>query len=559
MFYNLLFFAGENSQLAVTGERFEMQFDLPFVEFLPENILFKIWIQGESLDASFYIPEANTHKDTVNLLYHNSMIQSRDGQSKHRCSDVFSSNNKWRNIVKGSNGWIDCWSAPIVALSISFLYWPIPYREEVRIKRIIHIYLLNIFQVQEGKKLKRQDNFDPMSLDPDIITVELEVGPSVICLFGSLFEILWNLKKNYLGECQQFFDLSSNQVFLTDEAERQSAVQSNDLNDQSDFSEINIKPFDERLYRPLEVRASVTLHEIQGHLMKCCYDTDPTCPCLYFERLSFEMHKTYSETKLQLLISPILLTSTDNIITDINSDIIKSDIKIDNKTEINTDMKTGDLKAEHLKSDNLKSGYLTLSSLQFRGEALFSGLDRPLESETLEYGWLIEVQLGDITGRLTLTQTHHVLSSLETLFLHTTQIDCSLQPPIPYQRCLHDLVQSVCPYSVSNKLCPNPEDLKYRMVRVSVDIVDICFVESNVCLEFQLFPIKIATCNLHSCHTSSGFTTLINSVALRQFVISKATKMSSQTTNQIWLEVSNVSLGKLNHFCHFDLGTISSC
>lgn len=121
----------------MTGERFEMQFDLPFVEFLPENILFKIWIQGESLDASFYIPEANTHKDTMNLLYHNSMIQSRDGQSKHRCSDVFSSNNKWRNIVKGSNGWIDCWSAPIVALSISFLYWPIPYREEVRMKHFI--------------------------------------------------------------------------------------------------------------------------------------------------------------------------------------------------------------------------------------------------------------------------------------------------------------------------------------------------------------------------------------------------------------------------------------
>lgn len=35
---------------------------------------------------------------------------------------------------------------------------------------------------------------------------------------------------------------------------------------------------------------------------------------------------------------------------------------------------------------------------------MFSGLDRPLDSETLEYAWLIEVLVGDITGRLTIPQ-----------------------------------------------------------------------------------------------------------------------------------------------------------
>lgn len=35
---------------------------------------------------------------------------------------------------------------------------------------------------------------------------------------------------------------------------------------------------------------------------------------------------------------------------------------------------------------------------------MFSGFDRPLDSEVLEYAWLVEVLVGDITGRLTVPQ-----------------------------------------------------------------------------------------------------------------------------------------------------------
>lgn len=42
--------------------------------------------------------------------------------------------------------------------------------------------------------------------------------------------------------------------------------------------------------------------------------------------------------------------------------------------------------------------------LKVRGHAMFSGVDRPLDSETLEYAWLVEVLVGDITGRLTVPQ-----------------------------------------------------------------------------------------------------------------------------------------------------------
>jgi hypothetical protein len=52
-----------------------------------------------------------------------------------------------------------------------------------------------------------------------------------------------------------------------------------------------------------------------GHLsyVMCqnCGPTDAPCPSAYVERFSFEMDKRYHETKLQVLLSPIILITTD--------------------------------------------------------------------------------------------------------------------------------------------------------------------------------------------------------------------------------------------------------
>jgi len=45
-----------------------------------------------------------------------------------------------------------------------------------------------------------------------------------------------------------------------------------------------------------------------------------------------------------------------------------------------------------------------LSGLQVRGHAMFSHEGLPIDSETLEYGWLVEAIIGDITGKLTSPQ-----------------------------------------------------------------------------------------------------------------------------------------------------------
>ncbi|RWS10976.1 uncharacterized protein B4U79_15895 [Dinothrombium tinctorium] len=523
----------ENFQVAVCGETFDLSFDLPFVDFLPPQVPIKLWIQGESLEAALYLPECNPHHNIVSILSDFAKLSSLLPHASDSCSpqkvlttsNLFPSHKKWRNIVKKSNGWFDCWNVPIVALSITYKYHPIPPKASVPReseittpeKEEILLEPIRPFSSANVKKCVTPDDFDPATMEPDLIELELEVGPSVMCLYGTLFRMLWDLKENYLGENQAFHDFASNP--------NQESLSSDRVNASSD---VQLKPFDARLYRPLNVTVSVTLHDIHGHIMKSCSEDDPPCPHLYLERLCFEMDKTYQETKLQLILSPVFLKSVDEV----------------NRTE------------PHL---HLKNGYLLMTSLQFRGHAMFSGLNRPLDSETLEYAWLVEVQIGNIIGRLTLPQIHHLMIGLETFAFQVLQEDCSLQPPLPYHKCLHDKIQSECLETdkLNNKLCPYPEDIKYRMVRFSINSIDVCIAETNTAFSLQLYPIRFATCNLHSCHTSTGVTASIDNIILRHFMMlnnSNATFRSSKLQllnpqlsdkEPNWLEVLNVNIGPL--------------
>ncbi|XP_074602504.1 transmembrane protein KIAA1109 homolog tweek isoform X2 [Brevipalpus obovatus] len=529
----------ENAQLAICGDVFDMSFDLPFNEFLPHRTPIKIWIQGESLTAALHLPECNPNRDSIFMLdkyaklcppFFNSSSQESHFNTIKTC-DLFSSDKKWRRCATRENGWLDCWTVPIVALSITYTYYPVPPKthapkpseittpereelllEPIRPKRISSI----------DPRTQAPVGFDPGSMEPDLVEIELEVGPSKICLYGALFRMLWNIKENYVGESQEFTDFNSNP----------SVAESLENKFKPQFSPFT-KPFDARLYRPLAVTISVTLHDIQGHIMKSCDECSdssdaPPCPYLYLERLTFEMDKRYSETKMQLLLSPLIMDAPEYTFA-------------------------------RGKRVLTNSGHLIMDTLQFRGHAMFSGLDRPLDSETLEYAWLIEVHLGDITGKLSPSQLYQVIVGIEAFFVQMLQEDSSLQPPTPYQKCLHDIVQSLCPKTQEsdNKMCPYSEDLKYRMVRVDLDRVQLYLAEKNSVIALELEHLRLCNCNLHSCHTSSGMTILIKETNLHHFM--KTTSLSNFRNSKVQLsnhasdssldttfyEVAKVNLGAL--------------
>lgn len=521
----------KNTQLAICGDKYDMTFDLPFIEFIPSTVPIKIWIQGESLEAAVHVPESNPNRDLIELLYSSAKLNNNQvGEKYLKAADLFPVGKKWRNHSSRGSGWVNCWSVPIAAISITYTYHPSPIlqshskpRLQVSFSRDADVatpereeaMLRPIRPESRTFKARPPSDFYPGSMDPDLAEIEIEIGPSTITMYGVILRILWDIKENYVGEYQSFTDFETNSKVRK---------KKKDISFTSRFTQAVMvdrtvlrKNFDERLYRPLAVTVSLTMHEISAHLMKECLDDDPVCPILYLERLSFEMDKKFLETKLQLLLSPLTVKSYGcNTLSMANEGILK------------------------------------LSSLQFRGHAMFSELNRPLESETLEYAWLIEVQLGDISGSLDLPQIEQVITSSKCLVFGVIKNDPSLQPPLPYQKCLHDVPQFSCSESepTAGKFCPNPEDIKYRMVRLTISSVDVYILDSNTSINVNLVPIKLATCNLHSLQSNDGLTVVIEKVTMRQYIMSGSSNHLASSnildiTESVWNEASDVSMGPL--------------
>ncbi|XP_020299517.1 uncharacterized protein KIAA1109 isoform X4 [Pseudomyrmex gracilis] len=534
----------ENAHIAFCGDFFDLSFDLPFVDFLPPTIPLRFWIQGESVDLSFYLPEVNTNRIILLALDKNAKIMTRDGSHKHL--HELNRGKKWRNFCQKESGWIDCWFVPIVALSINYIYHlcpPLGPTPQANIttpeKEEILLSPMRIPKCRKSPGLQwtrsGAQKFDPQSITPDKVSVELEIGPSILILYGSLLKNFMHLKENLFGDYQTFTDMQQSRGGSTPvSAERNKDAQNSSIETSVEDEDVKSKPFDPRDYRSLEVTVGVTMHDIQAHLIKNCNESDPPCPVILLERFGFEMRKGYRETQLQLLLSPAIALITDNV-------------------------------ARPNKEHHLNQGHLMLSALQVRGHAMFSNEGRSLDQETLEYAWLIEVQLGKLSGKITSPQLHHFVTSLETFLLMAKNMENSLRPPnLPFH-CHHGLPPLQCPESDVDKhyRCPSSEDIKYRMTRLSVDVVDLYLQEIGTAIQFWISPVRVATCNLHGHQVKSGVTAVLPTISIRQFVSAADYFANTSNTNttgsgrshnnassrmsgdgsDIWLEVGSTSLG----------------
>ena len=116
-----------------------------------------------------------------------------------------------------SVGWVDCWTTPIVAISISYIFHPsTPLAEHLQPTKndpistpdaeeqlLIPLRLVPLRPPRPKKNKStgvEPEEFDPMEMAPDTISVELEVGPSVLCLYGSLLRNFLHVKVRLLVE-----------------------------------------------------------------------------------------------------------------------------------------------------------------------------------------------------------------------------------------------------------------------------------------------------------------------------------------------------------------------
>lgn len=126
-------------------------------------------------------------------------------------------------------------------------------------------------------------------MSPDVVSLELEIGPSVIYLFGTCLLHLLHLKENIFGEDQTFTDMNASPKSSSSSG-NSSASGPNNLQtttttvesstaSQDEDSTTAKKDFDPRVYRPLDIIVSVTMHDIQAHLMKVIYALARICIC----------------------------------------------------------------------------------------------------------------------------------------------------------------------------------------------------------------------------------------------------------------------------------------
>ncbi|XP_050552072.1 transmembrane protein KIAA1109 homolog isoform X4 [Spodoptera frugiperda] len=526
----------ENNHVAFCGDLLDVSFDLPFVDFLPDVIPLKIWVQGEAVDMSLYLPEVNTSKLLLLSLDKNmKLVPCRLKASK------------WRRKCVKSQGWVDCWSVPIVALSVRYNYHPIPplgpepqadittpEKEEI---------LLSPMRIPRMRKQPQinwaldGNNFDRTTLPPDKVSVELEVGPSILLAYGTIITSFMNLLENIFGEDQTFTDMQKSPNVETFYWSSENA-KVNDKSSVNQHNEISIDdstdsskgPFDPRHYRPLDVTVSIIIHDIQAHLVKNCSESEPPCPVILIERFGFEMDKSFRETKLQLLLSPSILVSANNL-----------------------------SRSNPMNSGALYQGHLMLSSFQLRGNGFFSDTNRNVEEDTVEYAWMMELQLGQLTGRLTLPQLYQIISSLETFLLLICDSENELVPPNPAKQCHHGVNNVMCQETdlTLKYRCPTANEIKYKMIRVAIDLIDIYIADSNTTLQTWISPVRLSFCNLHGSGFGTGVTGLLPNIKLALYT---QTNMQTNTHHHSngsnnsqnkppesdnWVGVGSVALGPL--------------
>ncbi len=170
----------------------------------------------------------------------------------------------WHGVSKEEAGWKSTWKAPQAMLTFTYDCHAMPHRKK-------NSLLAEEFSDDSGC----MEDFCPSILDPDVIGVEVELGPSQLCFSALIIKLIFALKDNYFGECDQITNV---EAFSNQRTELL-------------HGKVTEGNWDPRKFRPLHVSISVVLHNIQAKCM--LYSTTGDYPVGHVEQLTFEMDKRF--------------------------------------------------------------------------------------------------------------------------------------------------------------------------------------------------------------------------------------------------------------------------
>nr|XP_061781040.1 bridge-like lipid transfer protein family member 1 isoform X3 [Nerophis lumbriciformis] len=500
----------ENVYLAACGETLNIDFTLPFKEFVPTTCHTRFSLKAEDTDLRLSLPECHPSryplltlaKDYQNVKLPHDMFMPGENQS---APPPKNNKSRWRNITHAEAGWVDCWSVPNFLLIIDYTWHPIyPQKADEQLKQSLSEMeesMLSALRPPEHTSAHHihphytsasaghsRKPTDPSELPPDRLHVEMEMSPdSQILLYGPLLRALIAIKENYFGEDDMYTDFEttvSSPVLSTSSSGlgwSPLGMEDSGHKDTSDIHPLDLRPWDITVY--------INLYKVHGRLPMHCSSEGPEGPSGFLERLCFEMKKGYKETMLQLLLSPLHIFISDNY--------------------------------QRPTADGvLKDGHLSLSGLQMRAHAMFSAQGLPPGSDTLEYAWLIDMQAGSLTGRVTVPQVASLFEWGETFVFHVVSREFQLEQPKSSVICQHGVDRRICDAKLTclPGHCRSSEELKYTMMRLAMDGVDLFIVEHGCAANIKMGIIRVANCNLHNQAVGEGISAVVQDVNIRQYI-----------------------------------------
>ncbi|KAM4709465.1 bridge-like lipid transfer protein family member 1 [Discoglossus pictus] len=526
----------ENVYLAACGETLNIDFSLPFTDFVPSTCNTKFSLKGGDVDLHLFLPDCHTSKYSLLTLVkdcHPNKISPDSCNSAENQSGQKTCKTKWRNVTKAGASWVECWTVPIVVLTIDYTWHPIyPQKADEQLKKSLSemeesmLSMLRPSQkttekVMSSPTASSRPAVDPSELPPDRLHVELELSPdSQVNLYGPLLNAFLSIKENYFGEDDMYTDFEEviSSPVLSMSTSSSSGWTTVGVDNNKKDHDPTQEPIHPLTLRPWDITVLVNLYKIHAKLPVHCSNDGPDCPTAFMERLCFEMKKTYRETFLQLVLSPLYIFVNDNY-------------------------------QRPTVDGMLREGHISLSGLQLRAHAMFSAEGLPLGTDILEYAWLIDVQAGCLTAMVTAPQLACLLDWGQTFVYHVVCNEFQLERPKSVVICQHGIDRRFCNSKL--RCCPGPcltaDDLKYRMTRLAADGADIYIVEHGCATNLKMGAIRLANCNLHNQAVGEGISAAIQDVQLRQYIEQQDSgRLGLQPAvlrRAYWLETGSVVLG----------------
>uniref|UniRef100_A0A8C4Y8Z4 Bridge-like lipid transfer protein family member 1 n=1 Tax=Gopherus evgoodei TaxID=1825980 RepID=A0A8C4Y8Z4_9SAUR len=526
----------ENVYLAACGETLNIIFSLPFTDFVPTTCNTRFSLRGEDVDLHLFLPDCHPSKYSLFMLVkdcHPNKISPESCISAECQSGQKTGKPRWRNITQEEAGWVECWTVPSVTFTIDYTWHPIyPQKADEQLKQSLSEMEETMLSVLRPSQ-KTADRIisshtasarlpvDPSELPPDKLHVELEVSPdSQITLYGPLLNAFLFIKENYFGEDDMYTDFEEviSSPVLSMSTSSSSGWTAVGLENDKKGIESSAKPVHPLTLRPWDITVLVNVYKVHGRLPVHGSTDGPECPTAFLERLCFEMKKGFRETMLQLVLSPLNLFLNDNY----------------QRPSVD---------------ELLREGHISLSGLQLRAHAMFSAEGLPVGSDTLEYAWLIDVQAGCLTAKVTAPQLTYLLEWGQMFMFHVMCREFELERPKSVIMCQHGIDRRFCESKMNcvPGPCPTSDDLKYTMTRLAVDGADLYVVEHGCATNIKMGAVRIANCNLHNQFVGEGVSAAIQDFQLRQYIEQvnncRVGLQPAILRRAYWLEAGSVNLG----------------